>query len=115
MNPDDLETIIKNFLNDNDTEAAEDLKIKEDKYKIKYNTIQDVNQGPIDVTIQVFSNPEQESADNFPYVVEFKKGARGSKQEFIKYYEEMKEKCFEETTAKEDDNQEEEEKEDDDE
>ena len=56
MNPDDLENIIKNFQTDNDTDAADELVIKEDKYKIKYNTTQDDKLGPIDVTIQVFSN-----------------------------------------------------------
>ena len=39
MNPDDLENIIKNFLNNHDSNAAQELVIKENKYKIKYNTI----------------------------------------------------------------------------
>jgi hypothetical protein len=38
MNPDDLETILRNFLNNVDVEAAELLVIKDEKYKIKYNT-----------------------------------------------------------------------------
>ena len=42
MNPDDLENIIKNFLTNIDTEALEVLVIKEDKYKIRYHTIQDI-------------------------------------------------------------------------
>ena len=41
MNPDDLENILKNFLDDNDEEAADLLVIKEEKYKMKYSTIQD--------------------------------------------------------------------------
>jgi hypothetical protein len=51
MNPDDLENIIKNFLTNIDEEAFETLKIKEDKYKIRFHTIQDTNLGPMDVTI----------------------------------------------------------------
>ena len=71
MNPDDLENIILNFLNDNDSNAAQELVIKKDKYKIKYNTIQDDKFGPIDVTIQVYNNVDKESSDDFPYIVEF--------------------------------------------
>ena len=74
MNPDDLENIIENFLKDNDTEAKENLIVKEGQYKIKYNTIQDKHAGPIDVVIQVFSNEAEETKKNFPYVVEFQKG-----------------------------------------
>ena len=51
MNPDDLEKFIKQFLVDNDPDAAEDLVIKEEKYKVKFNTVQNSKHGPIDVTI----------------------------------------------------------------
>ena len=51
MNPDDLETILKQFLADADPEASQILLIKEDKYKIKYNTTQNEDDGPIDIVI----------------------------------------------------------------
>jgi hypothetical protein len=35
-----------------------------------------------------------------PYVVEFRKGARGDQQEFIKYMNLIREKCFNETPYK---------------
>ena len=51
MNPDDLETILKQFLADTDPKASQILVIKEDKYKIKYNTPQNEDDGPIDIVI----------------------------------------------------------------
>ena len=71
MNPDDLEVILQNFLKANDSEAYDNKTDKAEQYKIKYNTIQNVNSGPIDVVIQVFSNEAEETKKNFPYVVEF--------------------------------------------
>ena len=82
-------------MKDNDTDASENLKIKEDKYKIKYKTVQ--KDGPLDVTIQIYNNTEEASSEQLPYVVEFTKGAQGSKQDLIKYYNSMRHQCFEET------------------
>ena len=56
MNPDDMEKILRKFLNTYDLDATTDLVMNEDKYKIKFNTVQDTKKGPIDVIIQVFSN-----------------------------------------------------------
>jgi hypothetical protein len=41
MNPDELEVMIKSFLITYDYDASTDLIINADKYKIKFNTIQD--------------------------------------------------------------------------
>ena len=55
------------------------MKISEKKYKIKFQTEQNEDRGPLDVEIKIFENMDEETQSDQPYVVEFQKGARGDK------------------------------------